>query len=163
MTANNGADMADLAVGQQAPDFALPRDGGGMLKLSDFAGRPVVLYFYPQDDTETCTAEAMDFSALSTEFAKLGAAVIGVSPDSARKHDRFKSKYNLALDLAADEEQQAIRAYGVWAQKTMFGRQYMGVVRSTFLIDRAGRIARIWRKVRVKGHAKEVLEAVKAL
>jgi peroxiredoxin Q/BCP len=155
--------MADLKAGQQAPDFELPRDGGGVLKLSDFAGRPVVLYFYPQDDTEACTAEAIDFSALKPQFAKRGAAVIGVSPDSVRKHDRFKTKYGLALDLAADEELKTLQAYGVWAEKTMFGRKYMGVVRTTFLIDAAGRIARIWRKVRVKGHAAEVLEAVKAL
>src|SRR5262245_55283472 len=104
MAPNKGTDMAELAVGQKAPDFELPRDGGGVVKLSDFAGKPLVLYFYPQDDTETCTAEAIDFSALKPEFARLGVAVIGVSPDSISKHDKFKKKYSLTLDLAADEE-----------------------------------------------------------
>ena len=155
--------MAELMEGQKAPQFELPRDGGGTLKLADFAGKPVVLYFYPQDDTETCTAEAIAFSALKAEFAKLGAVVIGVSPDSVKKHDKFKKKYTLAVDLAADEDQKTLNAYGVWGEKTMFGRKYMGVVRTTFLIGRDGRIARIWRKVRVAGHAAEVLEATKAL
>jgi peroxiredoxin Q/BCP len=155
--------MAELMEGQKAPQFELPRDGGGTLKLADFAGKPVVLYFYPQDDTETCTAEAIAFSALKAEFAKLGAVLIGVSPDSVKKHDKFKKKYTLAVDLAADEDQKTLNAYGVWGEKTMFGRKYMGVVRTTFLIGRDGRIARIWRKVRVAGHAAEVLEATKAL
>src|SRR3954454_4598006 len=110
--------MAELAVGQKAPDFELPRDGGGVVRLSDFAGKPVVVYFYPQDDTETCTAEAIDFSALKPEFARLGVAVIGISPDSAAKHDKFKKKYKLAHDLAADEEQKTLNAYGVWGEKT---------------------------------------------
>jgi peroxiredoxin Q/BCP len=155
--------MAGLAVGQKAPDFELPSDGDGVLKLSDFAGKPVVVYFYPQDDTETCTAEAIDFSGLKPEFARLGAAVIGISPDSVKKHGKFKSKYKLAVDLAADETLKTIKAYGLWAEKSMFGRKYMGVVRTTFLIGRDGRIARIWDKVRVRGHAREVLDAVKAL
>jgi len=163
MNANKGTDMAELKVGQKAPDFELPRDGGGVLKLSDFAGKPVVLYFYPQDDTETCTAEAIDFSALEPEFSKLGVAVIGISPDSASKHDKFKKKHRLALSLASDEEQKTLNAYGVWGEKTLFGRQYMGVVRTTFLIGRDGRIAYRGGKVRVRGHAGEVLEAVKAL
>lgn len=160
---NKGADMTELAVGQKAPDFALPRDSGGTLQLSDFAGKPVVLYFYPQDDTEACTAEAIDFSALKPEFAKFGAVVIGVSPDSIKRHDNFKKKYRLALDLAADEELKTLKAYGVWGEKTLFGRTYMGVVRTTFLIGPDGRIARLWKKVRVRGHAEQVLEAVKAL
>ena len=155
--------MTELAVGQKAPDFELPRDGGGALRLSDFAGKPVVLYFYPQDDTETCTAEAIDFSALKPEFAKLGTVVIGVSPDSIKRHDKFKKKYSLALDLAADEELNTLKTYGVWAEKTLFGRTYMGVVRTTFLIGPDGRIARIWERVRVRGHAKQVLAAVEAL
>jgi peroxiredoxin Q/BCP len=155
--------MAELVEGQKAPGFELLRDGGGVLKLADLAGKPVVVYFYPQDDTETCTAEAIDFSAHSAEFAKLGVAVIGVSPDSVKRHDKFKKKYSLALDLAADEEMKTLNAYGVWGEKTMFGRKYMGVVRTTFLIDRDGSIARIWRKVRVAGHASEVLKAAKAL
>jgi peroxiredoxin Q/BCP len=155
--------MAELTVGQKAPDFELPRDGGGFLKLSDFAGKPVALYFYPQDETETCTAEAIDFSTLKPEFSKLGAVVIGVSPDSAAKHEKFKKKHKLALVLASDEKQKTLNAYGVWGEKTLFGRQYMGVLRTTFLIGRDGCIARIWRKVRVRGHASEVLEAAKAL
>lgn len=163
MTSNKGADMAELKTGNAAPDFCLSRDGGGVLKLSDFKGKPVVLYFYPQDDTETCTAEAIDFSALKPEFDRLGVAVIGVSPDSVKKHDKFKAKYKLALDLAADEEMKTLNAYGVWGEKTMFGRKYMGVVRTTFLIDKDRRIARIWPKVRVKGHALEVLEAARSL
>jgi peroxiredoxin Q/BCP len=155
--------MAELVAGQKAPDFALPRDGGDVVKLSDMAGKPVVLYFYPADDTPGCTAEAIDFSALKPEFAKLGAKVIGISPDSAKSHDKFKSKHDLRIDLAADETLQTIRAYGVWAEKTMFGRKYMGVVRTTFLIGRDGRIVRVWNKVKVPGHAGQVLAAAKAL
>jgi peroxiredoxin Q/BCP len=155
--------MAELVEGQKAPAFELPRDGGGVLRLADLAGKPVVLYFYPQDDTETCTAEAIDFSAHKAEFAKLGAAVIGISPDSVKRHDKFKKKYSLALDLAADEELKTLNAYGVWGEKTMFGRKYMGVIRTTFLIAGDGRIARIWNKVRVTGHANQVLQAVKTL
>lgn len=163
MPSNKGADMAELETGNIAPDFALPRDGGGIVRLSDYAGKPVVIYFYPQDDTETCTAEAIDFSALKPQFARIGATVIGISPDSVGKHDKFKSKYKLALDLAADENMKTLNAYGVWGEKTMFGRKYMGVVRTTFLIGRDGRIARIWHKVRVKGHAQDVLEAARKL
>jgi peroxiredoxin Q/BCP len=131
--------------------------------LSEFLGKPVVLYFYPQDDTTSCTAEAIDFSRLKPEFSKAGAAIIGISPDSAKKHGKFKAKYDLSVDLAADEEHNAIEAYGVWVEKTMFGRRYMGVERATFLIGADGRIARIWRKVKVPGHAEEVLGAVNAL
>ena len=155
--------MAELTPGDDAPLFSLPADGGGTVRLTELRGKIVVLFFYPQDNTETCTAEAIDFSRLNAEFEKAGAIVIGVSPDSLRKHENFKSKHSLAMPLVADEAREAIDAYGVWAQKTMFGRKYMGVVRSTFLIDRAGRIARIWRKVRVPGHAEEVLESAKAL
>ena len=120
----------------------------------------MVLFFYPQDDTETCTAEAVDFSSLLPDFATAGAVVIGVSPDSPKKHDKFKAKHRLAQILASDEDRRTIGDYGVWGEKTLFGRKYMGVIRSTFLIDRAGRIARIWRGVRVRGHAAEVLQAV---
>jgi thioredoxin-dependent peroxiredoxin len=163
MAANKGTDMAELEVGQKAPQFQLPRDGGGVAKLSDFAGTPVVVYFYPQDDTETCTAEAIDFSRLKPEYAKLGAQVIGVSPDSIARHEKFKKKHQLTVDLASDEDQKTLNAYGVWGEKTLFGRNYMGVVRTTFLIGRDGRIARIWRNVRVRGHAQEVLEVARAL
>jgi peroxiredoxin Q/BCP len=155
--------MTELTIGQKAPAIDLPRDGGGTLKLSDFGGKAVVLYFYPQDDTETCTAEAIEFSRARQEFEKAGAVVVGVSPDSVGKHEKFKSKHKLTVDLGSDEERKAIEAYGVWAEKTMFGRKYMGVVRSTFLIAPDGTIARIWRNVRLRGHVEEVLEAVKAL
>jgi peroxiredoxin Q/BCP len=153
----------DLKVGDRAPQFELPRDGGGSLRLSDFAGKPVVLYFYPQDDTPSCTTEAISFSQLKPEFEKAGAVVIGVSPGSARKHDKFKTKHGLTIDLAADEERKIIEAYNLWVEKQMYGRSYMGVERATFLIGGDGRIASIWRKVRVKGHAEAVLEAVRAL
>ena len=155
--------MADLDVGDLAPQFDLPRDGGGSISLAASLGKPVVLYFYPQDDTTGCTAEAISFSQLKPEFEKAGAVVIGLSPDSARKHDKFKSKYDLTIDLAADEERKVIEAYHLWVEKSMYGRKYMGVERATFLIGRDGRIARIWRKVRVKGHAEEVLAAIRAL
>lgn len=155
--------MADLAVGDIAPPFDLPSDGGGRLRLSDFRDRPVVLYFYPADDTPGCTNEAVAFSRLKPEFEKAGAAVIGLSPDSVGKHDRFKAKHGLTVDLASDEERKAIESYKLWVEKTMYGRTYMGVERATFLIGRDGRIAAIWRKVRVKGHAETVLETVRAL
>ena len=143
--------------------FSLPADGGGTVRLTELRGKIVVLFFYPQDNTETCTAEAIDFSKFYAAFKKAGAVVIGVSPDSLKKHEKFKSKHGLAMPLVADEAREAIEAYGVWGEKTMFGRKYMGVVRSTFLIDRDGKIARIWRNVRVSGHAEEVLESAKAL
>jgi peroxiredoxin Q/BCP len=155
--------MTELSPGQDAPQFELPRDGGGTLTLSALRGKAVVLYFYPKDDTSGCTAEAIDFSALKPDFEKAGAVVIGMSPDSAKKHDKFKAKHGLSVDLVADEERKAIEAYGVWAEKSMYGRKYMGVERTTFLIDRDGKIARIWPKVKVPGHAAEVLEAVRAL
>ncbi|MCA0047427.1 peroxiredoxin [Mesorhizobium sp. B283B1A] len=155
--------MADLVVGDLAPQFDLPRDGGGSISLAASLGKPVVLYFYPQDDTTSCTQEAISFSQLKPEFEKAGAVVIGLSPDPVKKHDKFKSKYSLTIDLAADEERKVIDAYNLWVEKSMYGRKYMGVERATFLIGRDGRIARIWRKVRVKGHAEEVLEAVRTL
>ena len=155
--------MAGPGVGDMAPDFDLPRDGGGSIRLKALRGKPVVVYFYPQDDTTSCTNEAIDFSQLLPEFEKAGAIVVGISPDSARKHDKFKAKHDLAVDLAADEERKAIEAYGLWVEKQMYGRRYMGVERATFLIDRDGRIDAVWHKVRVKGHANAVLEAVRAL
>lgn len=155
--------MSDLETGQPAPQFELPRDGGGILTLSDFSGKPVVLYFYPKDDTSGCTAEAIDFTQLKPQFEKAGATVIGVSPDSAKKHDKFKAKYDIGIALAADEELKTLMAYGVWVEKSMYGRKYMGVERTTFLIGGDGKIVRIWRKVKVSGHAQEVLDAVKAL
>lgn len=155
--------MSELETGQPAPQFALPRDGGGILTLSDFAGKPIVLYFYPKDDTTGCTAEAIDFSRLKPQFEAADAVVIGMSPDSTKKHDKFKAKHDIGIDLVADEERTALEAYGVWAEKSMYGRKYMGVERTTFLIGPDGKIARIWRKVRVPGHAEEVLEALRAL
>jgi peroxiredoxin Q/BCP len=154
--------MTELAIGDEAPHFSLP-SGDERIALTELRGKIVILYFYPQDDTQSCTAEAIDFSRLKASFEAVGAVVIGVSPDSVKKHEKFTAKHGLTIPLAADEERQAIEAYGVWAEKSMYGKTYMGVVRTTFLIDREGRIARIWSKVRVKGHADEVLEAAKAL
>ena len=150
-------------MGAVAPDFDLPTDGGGRLRLSELRARKVVLYFYPADDTEGCTLEAVNFTALLPEFKRAGTTVVGVSPDSPKSHDRFKEKHALKLLLAADTDHQVIERYGLWGEKTMFGRKYMGVERATFLIDRLGRIAQVWRKVRVKGHAEAVLAAAKAL
>ena len=155
--------MAELDVGQNAPDFHLPADGGRSVKLSSLRGKPVVLYFYPKDDTSGCTAESIAFSALKPQFEKLGATIIGMSPDGQKSHDKFKAKHNLSVDLVADEEKKTLEAYGVWKEKSMYGRKYMGVERSTFLISRDGKIAKAWRKVKVPGHAEEVLEATKAL
>ncbi|MFN3506348.1 MAG: thioredoxin-dependent thiol peroxidase [Allorhizobium sp.] len=155
--------MTDLTAGEKAPDFSLPRNGGGTVSLSDFAGKPVILYFYPKDDTSGCTTEAIDFSGFGAEFEKLGATVIGVSPDSVKSHDKFAAKHNLSVVLAADEEHKALEAYGVWKEKSMYGKTYMGVERSTFLIDKNGTIAEVWRKVKVPGHAETVLKAAQAL
>lgn len=149
--------------GKKAPDFKLKSDDGSVFHLSKLKGKPVVVYFYPKDDTSGCTAEAKDFSCLVRDFAKAGTKVVGISPDSVASHAKFKAKYGLDLTLAADEEKKAAEAYGVWVEKSMYGRKYMGVERSTFLIDPAGRVARTWRKVKVPGHAEEVLAAVKAL
>lgn len=150
-------------IGQTAPHFDLPRDGGGTISLSDLRGKPVVVYFYPKDDTSGCTVEAKDFSALKPQFEQAGATVIGMSPDSPKSHDKFKAKHELTVDLVSDVERKALEAYGVWVEKSMYGRKYMGVERATFLIDRDGKIARVWRKVSVPGHAQQVLDAVKAL
>lgn len=155
--------MAAPDIGDIAPDFSLPRDGGGTLSLSALRGKPVILFFYPKDDTSGCTQEAIEFSGLKGEFDRIGAAVIGMSPDSVKKHDKFKAKHDLNVDLAADEEKNILQAYGVWVEKSMYGRKYMGVERTTYLIGPDGRIVRVWRKVKVPGHAAEVLEAAKAL
>jgi len=149
--------------GDKAPDFALPTDGGGKLELGKLKGKPVVLYFYPKDDTSGCTAEAKDFSQLAPDFRKAGVEVIGVSPDSTESHAKFRKKYDLKVHLAADADKAVAMAYGVWVEKSMYGRKYMGVERSTFLIDGKGRVARSWRKVKVPGHADEVLAAAKEL
>jgi peroxiredoxin Q/BCP len=152
-----------LQDGDKAPDFTLATESGKPLKLSSLKGKPVVLYFYPKDDTSGCTLEAKDFSRLAPEFRKAGAEVIGVSPDSVESHQKFSKKHDLAVHLAADTDKAVANAYGVWAEKSMYGRKYMGVERSTFLIGKDGRIAKSWRKVKVPGHAEEVLSALKAL
>jgi peroxiredoxin Q/BCP len=157
------AAIGTTEVGLKAPDFELPTDGGGRIRLSDFRGRKVVVYFYPADDTEGCTLEAVSFTALVPEFAKAGATILGVSPDSVKSHDRFKVKHKLGLVLAADVDHKIAERYGVWGEKTMFGRRYLGVERATFLIAADGRIARVWRKVRVKGHGEAVLAALREL
>jgi peroxiredoxin Q/BCP len=149
--------------GDKAPGFDLPTETGENVSLSRLAGKPVVLYFYPKDDTSGCTAEARDFSRLAPDFSKAGVEVIGVSPDSVESHRKFRDKYDLAVRLAADADKAVAMAYGVWVEKSMYGRTYMGVERATFLIDRRGRIARSWRKVKVAGHAEEVLAAARAL
>jgi thioredoxin-dependent peroxiredoxin len=152
-----------LRPGDAAPSFSLPATGGREISLSDLEGRKVVLYFYPKDDTSGCTREAQDFNALREAFAACDTEVIGVSADSLSSHDKFRTKYGLDLTLASDEAKGALEAYGVWVEKSMYGRKYMGVERSTVLIDRDGRIARVWPKVKVPGHAQEVLEAAQAL
>lgn len=151
------------AAGTIAPAFTLPGDGGRTISLKDFAGKKLVLYFYPKDDTSGCTQEAKDFNALKSDFAKAGTEILGVSPDSAASHDKFKKKYELDFALASDESKTMLDAYGVWTEKSMYGRKYMGVERTTFLIDPAGKIAKVWNKVKVPGHAAEVLEAAKTL
>jgi peroxiredoxin len=152
-----------LQAGDAAPDFDLAADGGGRVRLADFKGGKLVLYFYPKDDTTGCTNEAKGFSEAIAAFKAAGARVVGVSPDTVARHDRFKAKYDLAVALGADPEHAAIEAYGVWVEKTLYGRQYMGVDRSTFLIDGAGVVRRVWRKVKVPGHVAEVLAAAQGL
>jgi len=149
--------------GAKAPAFRLPRDGGGTVALADFAGRKLVLYFYPRADTSGCTREAIDFSRLKTAFSRAGTDIVGVSADPVTALDRFKSKHKLAIALASDETRKVLEAYGVWQQKTLYGRKFMGIVRATFLIGPVQRIARVWPKVSVAGHAQEVLEAAKTL
>ncbi len=153
----------ELAVGDKAPDFELPGDTGERICLSAFKGGKLVLYFYPKDDTEACTAEAIAFNGLRAQFTDAGATILGISPDSVKSHEKFKRKQGLALSLVADEGRDALEAYGVWKEKSMYGRKYMGVERTTVLIGPDGRIAQIWRKVRVRGHAEAVLEAARAL
>jgi len=149
--------------GDLAPDFTLPRDGGGSVTLSALRPGKVVLYFYPRDDTPGCTTEALDFTARAADFAATGTTVIGISKDSVKSHDRFCKKHGLTITLASDEAGTTCEDYGVWVEKSMYGKTYMGVERSTFLIAGDGTIAREWRKVGVKGHADEVLEAARAL
>ena len=152
-----------LKPGDPAPDFDLPADGGGRVRLADFKGRKLVLYFYPKDDTSGCTSEAQAFTAAADDFAAAGTAVVGVSKDSVKSHDKFKAKYGLDLALGSDPEGETVEAYGVWVEKVLYGRKYMGIERATFLIDGQGRIAKVWRKVKVAGHAAEVLAAAQGM
>jgi peroxiredoxin Q/BCP len=149
--------------GDMAPDFRLPTDGSGQFDLSALRGHPVIVFFYPKDDTSGCTLEAKDFTAMRPDFDALGAQIVGISPDNAASHDKFKAKHGLAVTLACDEDKDVLEAYGVWKEKSMYGRKYMGVERSTFLIDGEGRIARAWRKVKVPSHVEEVLAATREI
>ena len=152
-----------LSIGTQAPPFSLPATDGRVINLDGLKGRKVVLYFYPKDDTSGCTLEAQAFQVLKRDFAAADTEIIGVSPDSLKSHDKFRSKYGLDFTLASDEAKSMLEAYGVWVEKSMYGRKYMGVERTTVLIDRDGTIAQIWPKVKVQGHAEEVLKAAQAL
>jgi thioredoxin-dependent peroxiredoxin len=152
-----------LEPGMKAPDFQLPRDGGGTTSLSDFAGRKLVLYFYPKADTPGCTKEAIEFSRLKAAFGKAGTDILGVSADPVRAQDKFKAKHRLSVALASDETHRMLEAYGVWREKSMYGRKFLGIVRTTVLIGPDQRVARIWPKVSVAGHAAEVLAAAESL
>jgi peroxiredoxin Q/BCP len=156
-----GAEM--VKDGGMAPDFELQLNDGKSLRLSSLKGRPVVVYFYPKDDTPGCTTEAKDFSCLLPEFAKAGVEVIGISPDGIASHQKFREKHALEVQLASDPETKVAQAYGAWGEKTNYGKTYMGIIRSTFLVDRTGKVARTWRNVKVQGHAEAVLQAAKAL
>ena len=151
------------AEGDTAPQFELPRDGGGTLSLAELKGKKVVLYFYPRDDTPGCTKEAIAFTEELDKFEAAGALILGVSRDTVAKHDKFRDKHGLKVALLADEDGAVCEAYGVWVEKSMYGKTSMGIERATFLIDQAGKIARVWRKVKVPGHAEAVLDAAKTL
>ncbi len=153
----------ELVAGGKAPAFTLPRDGGTSISLKDFKGRNLVLYFYPKADTPGCTKEAIAFSGARAAFAKAGTEILGVSADPVLAQDKFIAKHKLKIALASDVTKEMLLAYGAWGEKSMYGRKYMGVIRKTFLIDADGRIARVWPKVSVPGHAEEVLEAARAL
>jgi thioredoxin-dependent peroxiredoxin len=153
----------ELTVGQKAPAFSLPRDGGGSVSLADFKGRNLVIYFYPRADTPGCTLESIDFSKLRTAFEKAGTDILGVSADPVKAQDAFKKKHGLTIGLLSDETHKMLEAYGAWGKKSMYGKSFTGVLRSTFLIGADGCIAHIWPKVKVDGHAAEVLKTVKAL
>lgn len=153
----------ELSPGAMAPAFTLLRDGGGSISLADFAGRKLVLYFYPRADTSGCTKEAIDFTRLKGAFSKAGTEILGVSADPVAAQDKFKAKHKLAIALASDEKHRMLEAYGVWQEKSMYGRKFMGIVRTTVLIGPDQRVARVWPKVSVTGHAEEVLAAARAL
>jgi thioredoxin-dependent peroxiredoxin len=152
-----------VTVGSKAPSFTLPCDGGGQVSLSDFKGQKLVLYFYPKADTSGCTREAMDFSRLKAAFTKAGTAIVGVSADPVPKLDKFKTKHGLKVAFGSDETHKVLEAYGVWAEKSLYGRKYMGILRNTYLIGPDGKVAEVWEKVKVDGHAEKVLAAAEAL
>ncbi len=154
--------MSDFSIGQPAPAFTVAGPDGD-LTLASFSGKGLVLYFYPKDDTPGCTKEAQGFSEMAAEFEKAGVALLGVSKDSIASHVKFTKKYELAFPLGSDPEGRTIEAYGAWVEKSMYGRQYMGIDRSTFLIDRSGKLVRVWRKVKVPGHAAEVFKAAQEM
>ncbi|MGJ8588701.1 MAG: thioredoxin-dependent thiol peroxidase [Yoonia sp.] len=153
--------MTQPAIGDTAPDFSLPRDGGEMVNLSDFKGKKVVLYFYPKDDTPGCTKEAIGFTDMVDAFAAEDTVVLGVSKDSVKKHDKFVAKHDLKIALLSDEEGDVCERYGTWVEKSMYGKTYMGIERATYLIGADGKIAQAWRKVKVPGHVEAVLDAVR--
>ena len=155
--------MPELNVGDAAPDFDLPTDSGGRITSSELKGRPFVLYFYPKDDTSGCTSEAKAFSEMKAQFEQAGTTILGVSKDSPISHDKFKAKHDLTLTLASDEGGAMLERYGVWVEKSMYGRKYMGVDRATFLVGPDGRVVQAWRKVKVPGHVDAVLKAARAL
>jgi peroxiredoxin Q/BCP len=155
--------MTVLQPGDRAPDFKLPRDGGDTLSLRDFKGRKLVLYFYPKADTPGCTKESIAFSALKSAFTRAGTDVVGVSADPVKAQDKFRDKHGLKVALASDEDKKMLTAYGAWGEKSMYGRKFMGVRRTTYLIGPDGRVAQVWENVKVPGHAEEVLAAAKAL
>ncbi len=154
--------MTELKIGDAAPDFSLPTDGDGNIILSDLKGQKVVLYFYPKDDTPGCTKESCGFNDNLSAFNKMDTAIIGLSKCSVKKHDKFKAKYDLNFTLASDENNDTCERYGTWGEKSMYGKKYMGIERATFLIDEQGKIAHIWRKVKVKGHVAEVMDVIKS-
>jgi peroxiredoxin Q/BCP len=154
---------APVDKGAKVPAFKLPTDDGGNVSSKDLVGRPAVIYFYPKDDTPGCTTEAKDFTRLAPDFKRAGVAIVGISPDSVKKHQKFREKHDLDIRLAADEDHAVAEKFGVWIEKSLYGRKYMGFDRSTFLIDAKGRVAEAWRKVKVPGHAEEVLAAARKL
>ena len=155
--------MPQPVPGEKAPNFQLPRTHGGTARLADFKGRKLVLYFYPKADTPGCTREAIDFTRLQRAFTAADTEILGVSADPIKAQDKFRDKHKLGIALASDETHEMLLAYGVWGEKSLYGRKFMGIVRTTFLIDRAGRVAQVWRNVKVDGHAEAVLAAAKAL
>ena len=157
------ATSASIAEGDKAPNFSLPRDGGSSVSLQDFRGKKLVLFFYPKADTPGCTREAIAFTALSDEFNRSGTAVVGISADTVKAQEKFRDKHGLSVPLISDETHEMLEAYGVWGEKSMYGRKFMGIVRTTVLVGPDGRIARLWRNVKVDGHADEVLTAARSL